>query len=364
MLISFIPLSLFVFWPELLDQFGLPKLCFLNLIAFLMAVSFLSNLNGIRFPLKGMWALWFGAIVASIFSVTNSHSLIKTLSLDVIAFTAFVYGVNASEKQKLIALCVMAATPLLLPLLYFIPWEPIPVREVFKDRWILKSMGTEQHLVMAVLPSIAASATLFLGVLHSAKKYRLWLGLLCMTVFSSFINFGDTLIGAIALLSTLGIAFLVLATWASERKIILVSLVAMAALAAPLLIWSIRGELPKRFMDRVDLTADSVRMVQESNYLGVGRGNFHIHFPGYTRTTVYPNEATDHAHNEYIEVMAETGLFGLVAFLILMGAILRNLSIEYIPGIVGFLLVAFFYFPFSVPTAAVGFWALAGMGQK
>ncbi len=62
------------------------------------------------------------------------------------------------------------------------------------------------------------------------------------------------------------------------------------------------------------------RMFQAHPLLGVGVGNFNAAYPTYF---VAPwSISQGHAHNYYIHTLAESGLFGLLAYLLLVGVIL------------------------------------------
>ena len=54
---------------------------------------------------------------------------------------------------------------------------------------------------------------------------------------------------------------------------------------------------------------------------GVGLGTFGVHFPRYRPLLAHPAQE---AHNDYLQVLAELGVPGLVAFLLLWAAYLRN----------------------------------------
>src|SRR2546421_11024632 len=64
---------------------------------------------------------------------------------------------------------------------------------------------------------------------------------------------------------------------------------------------------------RKSLALDSLRMWRDHLVLGVGLGNFETAYPGYQSL---PTDLwIDHAHNDYLEATAETGLVGAVLIL-------------------------------------------------
>src|SRR5207302_3664568 len=59
---------------------------------------------------------------------------------------------------------------------------------------------------------------------------------------------------------------------------------------------------------RLAWTLDSLRMLRGHPALGVGLGNFGTAYPGYQ--SIPGDSWLDHAHDDYAEVIAETGLVG------------------------------------------------------
>jgi len=122
------------------------------------------------------------------------------------------------------------------------------------------------------------------------------------------------------------------------------------------------------------LLLDTLRMWQAHPVLGVGLGTFEI---GYPRYQSFPNELwIDHAHNDYAEAVAETGLVG--ATLIFFALVLFfRLAFRNLPqrlrsegawvrlgaaiGCCGLLVHSFFDFNLHLPANAAWFAVLAGM---
>jgi O-antigen ligase len=75
-------------------------------------------------------------------------------------------------------------------------------------------------------------------------------------------------------------------------------------------------------MERLAHWIAGLRMFAAHPLLGVGAGNYNAAYPRYAfNPSIWP-EALGHAHNYYINVAAETGLLGLLAFLVFAGAAL------------------------------------------
>jgi O-antigen ligase len=72
---------------------------------------------------------------------------------------------------------------------------------------------------------------------------------------------------------------------------------------------------------RKSMTLDSLRMWRDHPALGVGLGDFETAYPRYQS---FPSELwIDHAHNDYAEAVAETGLVGALLMLLALGLFLR-----------------------------------------
>lgn len=112
--------------------------------------------------------------------------------------------------------------------------------------------------------------------------------------------------------------------------------------AASLFFWMDPGDILKRlstvasltrvpeatFGDRRLVALDSLRMFRHRPFTGVGLGSFETAYPPYRSFASDFN--WDHAHNDYAEALAETGLAGgslmLVALVLFLGVAFRSLG--------------------------------------
>ncbi len=97
--------------------------------------------------------------------------------------------------------------------------------------------------------------------------------------------------------------------------------VAMAAMSPAL----IKGAKTQWRLDvRPAIWQGTVRAIAEAPWVGHGPGSFIRVYPAHRPPEYFdrPKAApvTDHAHNEFLEVAAETGAAGLIAFLVVLGA--------------------------------------------
>lgn len=82
---------------------------------------------------------------------------------------------------------------------------------------------------------------------------------------------------------------------------------------------------PQRNQDRILLWKAALRMVADHSWAGVGFGAFVREYPNY-RLPGDPNTTPPFAHNLPLSLAAETGLPGLAAFLVFLGAVVRAAS--------------------------------------
>ena len=106
------------------------------------------------------------------------------------------------------------------------------------------------------------------------------------------------------------------------------------AAAALLFFWMAPSEIQKRLASvgndtpgvalsyRLELALDSLRMVRDHPWLGTGLGSFETVYPQYQSAPT--DLVADHAHNDYAEMLAETGLAGGVLVVIALAIFFRQ----------------------------------------
>jgi O-antigen ligase len=125
---------------------------------------------------------------------------------------------------------------------------------------------------------------------------------------------------------------------------------------------------------RKSMTLDSLRMWRDHPVLGVGLGDFGTAYPRYQS---FPSEMwIDHAHNDYAEAVAETGLVGALLILLALGLFLRLAFRDWghpfrsqaswirwgaAIGCCGMLVHSFLDFNLHIPANAAWFAVLAGI---
>ena len=110
---------------------------------------------------------------------------------------------------------------------------------------------------------------------------------------------------------------------------VLRSLLPIAVAAGAAILWFGAGSLISRLgtlglsSNRLDLAQVSLRMIADYPLTGSGAGTFRWIFPLY-KDARFGSLFYEHAHNDYLEIAAEQGVFGLLIFLVITGLFLYH----------------------------------------
>jgi Flp pilus assembly protein TadD len=130
----------------------------------------------------------------------------------------------------------------------------------------------------------------------------------------------------------------------------------------------------RSMLGRIAVWKDTTRIMEAYPYMGSGPGTFGAVYPAYK--TMPDPVFYEHAHNDYVQLMAETGIVGfglsvgmlgiLVGFVIAGGRARRNprakgLLLGVLTGLVAILLHGLNDFNFHIPANAMLFTVLMGM---
>ena len=149
-----------------------------------------------------------------------------------------------------------------------------------------------------------------------------------------------------------------------------------------LLIFVGKGQVLGRLGDlrpgiRLDITKDSVRMFSKRPVWGWGLGTFPTVYPGYR--SFYTNLFVNEAHNDYAQLLVETGLLGFGLMLWFLVRLYRYglptsrrwefqwdgaVSLAALLGCTGILLHSFVDFNLQIPANAALFYVLCGLAAS
>jgi O-antigen ligase len=128
---------------------------------------------------------------------------------------------------------------------------------------------------------------------------------------------------------------------------------------------------------RASMRADTWRIFLDHPWAGTGLGSFQAVFPAYE--TLYDGKIVNHAHNDYLEGLAETGVAGglcCVWFLGVLffdslrrlsqsnGAFISTIQLSGLVACLGFLTHALFDFNLHIPANALLFFLLANLATS
>lgn len=122
---------------------------------------------------------------------------------------------------------------------------------------------------------------------------------------------------------------------------------------------------------RLKIYRDTLRMAAQKPILGYGLGTFSTVYPAHR--SFYTNLLVNHAHNDYLELLAETGIVGLGLFLWFVAGVCRSgwkkiadrndeqgrtLTLAALTGVIGILVHSLVDFNLHIPANAALFFVL------
>jgi len=181
--------------------------------------------------------------------------------------------------------------------------------------------------------------------------------------------------GMIALTAELVFAWVVISrTQRGRRK---ATLVAAATIMAALVIWLGSDKMLERFSEphdqyRLQIYRDSLNMAMHKPIAGYGLGTFSTVYPAHR--SFYTNLFVNHAHNDYLEMLVDTGIIGLGLFVWILFAVFRSgwkkisdvndteggvLTLAALTGVTGIVVHGLMDFNLHIPANAALFFALS-----
>jgi O-antigen ligase len=215
-----------------------------------------------------------------------------------------------------------------------------------------------------------------------------WLGAFAVLVAFASVELSGSRGGMISLLIEIAIFGIVFgrSRLFGKRRAAAMSAIAVFAVVAAFL-WIAPPEVLARYQTlvkspdltlgiRKQMTMDALQIFREYRWLGAGLGSHETVSPRYQ--SVLPERVVDHAHNDFAELMAETGIAGLVlamvAIEIFFVAAFRKLKSKFddlggcirlgaAVGCCGVLVHSFSDFNLHIPANAAWFVACAAISQ-
>jgi O-antigen ligase len=240
--------------------------------------------------------------------------------------------------------------------------------------------GNYAGLMEMLIPMVMTLA-ISLRWRHPAKPFLLFVVLIALV--SVFLS--GSRAGLVSLAVEFAIIGLVLAFAGSDQKHTLFAGIVLASLAIGFFYWLDPGDVWPRWLqmasrpelafgDREKMVLDSLRMSRDHLAYGVGLGAFETSYPPYQ--SVVTDLTIDYAHNDYLQFVAEAGIWGWILAPISITMFLL-LAFRHLPsrlchqsnwlqfgaavGICGLLVHSLSEFNLHIPANATWFAFLAGL---
>ncbi len=401
-----------LYYPLMKEPFSAPK----NFAIWSLSAVFLAlYLQKLCFkkvhinPPSAVISLFFSAVcVAGVF-YAPSPVLALRYSLEAMLYFVLAAGVIAlvsekKEKALLIAeLAVLGSVPVCLfgagQALHFdffnattnlLLRAPFFSGTIFNER-VSSTLGNANFLGGYFLMIIPVAAALF--IVSKDLKRNIYYG--AITAVSLFLLIKTETVNAwLAAGFALGVFFFfTVLSFREERKKALVLVVSLV-LGTAVFVAAVnpQGALDKLSnIGRGNTLAEKGRavmwqagykMIKEKPLTGFGPGSYRIFVPLYESRVLktpgyekHPFQMTKDAHNDFIQLWAETGVFGLLLFLCfsvvaIFAGLLKTINNEGRRGplyagmfsaLVGFLVHSFFNFPMRIAPIALLFWVYSGV---
>ncbi len=219
----------------------------------------------------------------------------------------------------------------------------------------------------------------------AAQEAVFYLFLLAFIVVA--LIFSRSRVGILALLLTI-VFITVLAHLKLRRKGWLLGVLGFLAVVVGYSLWIGLGPVLDRFEritdpeyltfeGRISIWSDTLRLIGDFPLLGAGLGNFEVVYRQYQTTLV--NKAVEHAHNDYLEFAADTGIVGaalvfipifyliirmIFAFLDDHRGYRRSVTLGCIGSVLAILLHSVADFNLHIPANTLTFAVILGIGYR
>ena len=263
-------------------------------------------------------------------SFSHCHYLSWHLSLQFISYFLLYWLVinNVEERDvtSFLIILLFSATLVSLYGIYQYFWGLEATREYIATHYqmgelpsaLLSRLSSNRIFSTFVYPNMFAGYIVMLfpiGLVMAIRSKSLLKSVfLAISALLLYCLFYTKSIGGYFTLIFISVFFLIFYFLREKKKILIVSgLFILFSLILFLLLFRLGG-LPhsSSFQDRVGYWQASLRMVKEGPVLGSGPGTFGSRFARYKLPSTME---TQHAHNNFLEIWVETGIFGLLFFL-------------------------------------------------
>ncbi|NHM08251.1 tetratricopeptide repeat protein [Flavobacterium sp. CYK-4] len=343
-----------VHFSNTVDPVLVPRQVYLSVFVLVLSIGLLVRNDTLgSIPLKNSLFLSFAGYflfmaLGSFYSGFNSESY-YTLSKQLLLFAFLALSIYALDQGLLnvgtiVKACIGVSTIALLGAFYECYsaedlWnKATTIDSFFANKNLLASflflclpflvMGLKQSKPWRILALVALIGTFPVLMILGTRTVFLALGVFGIILLGYFLSKRlsirrTTLILAI---STLLILILVAAIWGISSKSN-ESTIPLKGIER----YIQRVSNNKTLTSRMQLWENSIQMWQENPWLGVGAGNWQVEFPKYgldhfdEMSITNGWQTVQRAHNDFLTILCENGLIGLLTYLVIFGIIFYQL---------------------------------------
>ncbi|MBU1125429.1 MAG: O-antigen ligase family protein [Candidatus Omnitrophica bacterium] len=384
-LIFFVPL---VFSHSTTEIYGLVKIVLFELGVILLAWRWLMRLPKITISRLG-WAaiVYFLACALSLITSFNKYESIGSLLLWAAGIGLYFYLTNTvrtpEETQKICLAVICAAVCACLYSIYEVRGIKFEVLRLAYTSTFGNPIFFSQFLSIALPLGIASSITYFSqrriypALLYGASSILVFVFLVLTRSRGAYIGIGAAVLYCLALVWVRG-------EQKTRRVLKVIAVSSIILIAGLFFLLSKKGALGEniniRNLTRVYLWRSAPQILGDHPVLGVGIGNFKVLYPRYRsqeeREVTPKGIKYTHMHNDYLEILVETGVVGGLCFLGFLGMVfslfarpfrrkytLSFLAVGLFCSIISLLIQALFNPVLYIPASVMGFWLLLGSAE-
>jgi len=374
--------------------------------------------GSLRVPLNGVLA---AAVVFGVFSTVSSfaaRSFLFTIKetpylwcgILLLGILAHLHLSQRQVRRLLTSYVLVATVCAMIGVLQYLGisfrWAGLGYpQDAMAGRYLVLSvMGHPNYLTAFIGPALLLCPGLILAASHRPRQ-QMMLGVAACIIFLCIVISGTRS----AWLATLLLGGAMAVIIARQRGLIQLArplkVAVLAVVVAVALFVIPNGVIPHRYSflqrlresrpveGRLYIYAVATRMITDRPWLGVGYNNFGVEFWDYVvklqgepryKVCNYILEdmggvRAEQAHNEYLEIAAETGVFGLASFLLMLVVFFGHVMSNWKAGQQGYdrllflgvatavaylLMDSLFNFPLQQPCSTLAFWFLLGIGSR
>lgn len=247
-----------------------------------------------------------------------------------------------------------------------------------KNLLVTGTLGNENFLGAYISITIPVSVGYFFRYIKTNKKIII-LGLVIIGLFIPTLYLTHSrgawigLFGALTSFALIG--------WGPKGKRLIIAILLVTLIIVLTCIPRVGDFITTQFKGdvRPAIWESTIYMITEKPWLGWGKGAYFIFYPQFRIQDYWlardPKDLTTHAHNEFLQIWSETGLAGLIVFIMFIGIVLKLgiRNFDYIKGkqkyillgiisaVLGLLVHNQFSNNLQMPSSAIFLWFMLGM---